>query len=370
MAVGKNKVHFLSRFRADWVAAHEEQEGSQEEGDGPHGTQGVVRHQGSFVLHSGCFWVELSLLVSAKSARLWWTRLPVPRLLPTACVAVSLRSAWPISTRTSLDTARCALLARRFRARTCWPTSMVGVIILVFILLGMDMTTDKLRSLVKKWQTLIECFTEVKTTDGFVLRLFCIAFTKKRANQISKTSYAQTAQVCLIAFIMCLVLIFHLFLYFVRLLKKILSRAFSIVRDCFFRVSFWPYLFACEWGVKISEIRLTFRSAPSVPRWWRSSSARAPASWRTSLPSSCPRAFPRTLRSLARWGYHNFPNIQNIFPLHDVYIRKVKLLKKPKLDGDFSHSLFLSVSWQALGVARRPGLCRGWRCGSLFFYHL
>ena len=60
------------------------------------------------------------------------------------------------------------------------------------------MTTDKLRSLVKKWQTLIECFTEVKTTDGFVLRIFCIAFTKKRPNQIRKTSYAQTAQVCLV----------------------------------------------------------------------------------------------------------------------------------------------------------------------------
>lgn len=73
------------------------------------------------------------------------------------------------------------------------------------------MTTDKLRSLVKKWQTLIECFTEVKTTDGFVLRLFCIAFTKKRANQISKTSYAQSAQVCLIAFVMCLVLFFFIY---------------------------------------------------------------------------------------------------------------------------------------------------------------
>ena len=65
-----------------------------------------------------------------------------------------------------------------------------------FLLLsGMDMTTDKLRSLVKKWQTLIECFTDVKTTDGFVLRVFCIGFTKKRQNQIRKTSYAQTAQV-------------------------------------------------------------------------------------------------------------------------------------------------------------------------------
>jgi small subunit ribosomal protein S3Ae len=66
---------------------------------------------------------------------------------------------------------------------------------------GMDMTTDKLRSLVKKWQTLIECFTDVKTTDGFILRIFCIAFTKKRSNQIRKTSYAQSAQVMIIVIV-------------------------------------------------------------------------------------------------------------------------------------------------------------------------
>jgi len=60
---------------------------------------------------------------------------------------------------------------------------------------GMDLTTDKLRSLVKKWHTLIESFTDVKTTDGYTVRLFIIGFTKRRPNQIRKTSYAQTAQV-------------------------------------------------------------------------------------------------------------------------------------------------------------------------------
>jgi len=60
---------------------------------------------------------------------------------------------------------------------------------------GMDLTTDRLRSLVRKWATLIETHVDVKTTDGFTLRVFAIGFTKKRPNQNRKTSYAQSAQV-------------------------------------------------------------------------------------------------------------------------------------------------------------------------------
>jgi small subunit ribosomal protein S3Ae len=60
---------------------------------------------------------------------------------------------------------------------------------------GMDFTSDRLRALVKKWQTLIEAHVDVKTTDGYVLRLFAIAFTKRRPNQVRKTTYASSAQV-------------------------------------------------------------------------------------------------------------------------------------------------------------------------------
>lgn len=56
---------------------------------------------------------------------------------------------------------------------------------------GMSFTTDKIRSLVRKWQSLIEAHVDIKTTDGYVLRMFCIGFTKKRPGHTSKTCYAQ-----------------------------------------------------------------------------------------------------------------------------------------------------------------------------------
>jgi len=60
---------------------------------------------------------------------------------------------------------------------------------------GMDFTTDKLRALVRKWQTLIESHVDVKTTDGYTLRMFCIGFTKKRPGQVKRTCYAQSSQI-------------------------------------------------------------------------------------------------------------------------------------------------------------------------------
>jgi small subunit ribosomal protein S3Ae len=63
---------------------------------------------------------------------------------------------------------------------------------------GMTFTTDKIRSLVRKWQSLIEAHVDVKTTDGYVLRLFCIGFTKKRQGQTSKACYAQVHRLHLI----------------------------------------------------------------------------------------------------------------------------------------------------------------------------
>ena len=44
-------------------------------------------------------------------------------------------------------------------------------------------------------QTLIEANVDVKTTDGYLLRVFCIGFTKKNPNSEKKTAYAQHSQI-------------------------------------------------------------------------------------------------------------------------------------------------------------------------------
>jgi len=59
---------------------------------------------------------------------------------------------------------------------------------------GMDMTRDKLCSLIRKKQTIIEANVDCRTTDGYTVRLFCIAFTRPQDNQISATCYAKSAQ--------------------------------------------------------------------------------------------------------------------------------------------------------------------------------
>lgn len=59
---------------------------------------------------------------------------------------------------------------------------------------GVDMTRDELCSLIKKRKTLIEAVQDTKSGDGYVLRVFAIAFTRESPNQKSKTNYAQSSQ--------------------------------------------------------------------------------------------------------------------------------------------------------------------------------
>lgn len=59
---------------------------------------------------------------------------------------------------------------------------------------GMDMTRDKLFSLIRKKQSIIEADVDVRTTDGYMVRMFCIAFTRPQENQIKNTCYAKATQ--------------------------------------------------------------------------------------------------------------------------------------------------------------------------------
>ena len=123
---------------------------------------------------------------------------------------------------------------------------------------GMDMTRDKLASLIKKWQTLIEGNVDVKTTDGYTLRMFCIAFTTKMPNQLAKLCYANSAQV-----------------------RAIRKKMVEIMRDE-----------ATKCDLKELVLKL-------IPEYMG-----------TEIEKAC----------------------AGIFPLQNVFVRKVKVLKKPKFD--------------------------------------
>lgn len=142
---------------------------------------------------------------------------------------------------------------------------------------GMDLTTDKLRSMVKKWQTLIEANVDVKTTDGYLLRVFCIGFTNKNQCSQRKTCYAQHAQVR-------------------NIRKKMVEKINKNVAETDLK------------GV-VSKL--------------------IPDSIASEIEKAC----------------------QGIYPLHDVFIRKVKVLKKPRFD----LSKLLELHGDGKGSSEEPG---------------
>ena len=60
---------------------------------------------------------------------------------------------------------------------------------------GLDTTRDKFFSLIRKWQTIVELNSDLKTKDGYFIRVFLIGFSRKRRNQTKKTSYINTSQI-------------------------------------------------------------------------------------------------------------------------------------------------------------------------------
>ena len=59
---------------------------------------------------------------------------------------------------------------------------------------GLDITRDKLCTLVKKWHTTIEAAAQAKTSDGYQVRMFSIAFTRRQKRQVKATCYAKNSQ--------------------------------------------------------------------------------------------------------------------------------------------------------------------------------
>lgn len=123
---------------------------------------------------------------------------------------------------------------------------------------GLDFTSDKIRSLVKKWQSLVEANVTVKTADDYVLRVFAIAFTKRQQNQIKKTTYAQSSK-----------------------LKEIRKKMVEIMQR------------------EVSNVTLAQLTSKLIPE-----------------------VIGREIEK----------STQTIYPLQNVHIRKVKLLKQPKFD--------------------------------------
>ena len=60
---------------------------------------------------------------------------------------------------------------------------------------GLDTTRDHMSALIKKWHTLIDTFVDAKTNDGFLLRLFAFAISRKKKTQQRATSYLQLSQI-------------------------------------------------------------------------------------------------------------------------------------------------------------------------------
>lgn len=67
---------------------------------------------------------------------------------------------------------------------------------------AMNMTRDKMCSLIKKKHTLIDVWADCKTVDGFTVRMFAIGFTARvddrkpgGSTQLKQLCYAQTAQI-------------------------------------------------------------------------------------------------------------------------------------------------------------------------------
>jgi len=60
---------------------------------------------------------------------------------------------------------------------------------------GLNFTRDKMCYMVRKGQSKIMANLDVKTMDGYTVRLFCVGFTTEQKDQLKSHCYAQTSQI-------------------------------------------------------------------------------------------------------------------------------------------------------------------------------
>jgi small subunit ribosomal protein S3Ae len=60
---------------------------------------------------------------------------------------------------------------------------------------GLSLTRDKMCHMIRKRHSLVEVKADVKTNDGYVVRICVIAFTQDAKDQVKVFSYAQSAQI-------------------------------------------------------------------------------------------------------------------------------------------------------------------------------
>lgn len=181
---------------------------------------------------------------------------------------------------------------------------------------GMEITRDKRCSLIRKWHTMIQAICDAKTTDGYVLRVKVIAFTKRQVTQVKKNCYAKNSQV----------LRYIIFTFLLQIYGVANARVVPCARSanhCIFLLFIHSFSVFIHFSVfidfyflhlKIRQIRASMRD---IVRGHISS---------TDLKGVVKRLSESTI------GQDIRKQCQLIFPIKICLVEKVKVLKKPKKD--------------------------------------
>lgn len=60
---------------------------------------------------------------------------------------------------------------------------------------GLELTREKIAGMIKKRRSLVEVKADVRTADGYVVRIFVVCFTRDTKEQVKVFSYAQAGQI-------------------------------------------------------------------------------------------------------------------------------------------------------------------------------